>query len=398
MVKEQLRGVMTLEHPEAHHFTGDDLRLAKAVANQAAAALRNAQLFERVQSQERELEAVLDSISEGLLAVDHEWRIRLLNPAAQEYIGAGDGIIGKRLYEVTASPFFGNLVKLIGTANLTSGTHVFELRNQEAHRDYVVNVATLHQGHPKEVGYAIALYDVTSLKDLNRLKTHMIRMASHDLKSPLGLLVGYLDLVWTDISKGVLPDQAYIESIYKAVTRMETLIASLLDAHRSDQDSLVAVAIDPYELIQTVLDDVLPVAGQHEHKVIQNVQTNLHPLKGDFAQLREAMYNLIGNAIKYTPNAGTITVDSYTEEDRFYFSVKDTGYGIPADQQKYIFQPYFRATQAATEQIEGTGLGLSLVKEVVERHGGQAWFTSKEGTGSTFGFWLPLLDSPAQEQ
>jgi signal transduction histidine kinase len=104
------------------------------------------------------------------------------------------------------------------------------------------------------------------------------------------------------------------------------------------------------------------------------------------------MNNLLGNAIKYTPDGGTITINIYTEEDRFYFTVKDTGYGIPADQQLHIFEANFRAP--ATAHIGGTGVGLSLVKEVIERHGGQVWFTSEEGHGSTFGFWLPLLDNP----
>ncbi|MEP7289473.1 MAG: ATP-binding protein [Chloroflexota bacterium] len=394
VVEGQVRGVMTLEHPEPNHFSTDDLRLTNAVASQAAVALRNAQLFERVQLHQRQLSAVLDSISECLLAVDHKWRLRLLNPAAALLFGVtATEAIGQRLDEVSDTPIVAHLTKMISEAQLTDGRATFELSDDSTRRDYVVNLATLRQDAASPDGYAIALYDVSSLKDLSRLKTHMLKMASHDLKTPLGLLLGYIDLVWFEVGKGNVPDMAYIESIYKAITRMETLIASLLDAHGSDEDTIVSVPIDPYELVQTVLEDSLPSAQQHQQHIIRNFQRNLHPIKGDPVQLREAMNNLFGNAIKYTPDEGSLTINVYTEEDRFYFSIKDTGYGVPEDQQPNIFQPNFRASMPATKHIEGTGVGLSLVKEVVERHGGQVWFLSNEGVGSTFGFWLPLLDS-----
>jgi PAS domain S-box-containing protein len=388
----KVHGIMTLEHPDPNHFTPEDMKLGKAVANQASSALRNAQLFDRVQTQQSELSAVLNSISEGLVAVDHSWTVRLLNPAAEAMIGmTRDQVVGHRLDEVSSNPFFKQLISAILEQQPIADTKSFELHDDTARKDYIVNLAVLQQDKTDQVGYAIALYDVTSLKDLNRLKTHMIKMASHDLKSPLGLLLGYIDLIWTDVSAGTMPDPTYIEAIYKAITRMETLIASLLDAHRSEKDTLESKPIDPYELIHAVLEDMLPMAMQHKQTVLKNIQKNLHPVKGDFVQLREAMNNLVGNAIKYTPDGGTITLNVYIEEDRFYFSVKDTGYGIPDDQKDRIFQPYFRAQQASTAHIEGTGVGLSLVKEVVERHGGQAWFISEVGSGSTFGFWLPLL-------
>jgi PAS domain S-box-containing protein len=388
----EARGVMTLEHPEPNHFKPEDLMLAKAVANQAGAALRNAQLFDRVEAQQQQLSAVMNSISEGLLAVDSMWHIKLVNPAAEAMLGvSADEAVGQRLDEVTTNPLFAQLVETIKEATLITQMYTFELRDDQTRKDYVVNVAPLQQESDGKAGYAIALYDVSSLKDLNRLKTHMIKMASHDLKGPLGLLVGYLDLMLTDMQAGMMPDRLYIDNIYKAITRMETLIASLLDAHR-DEDSLQSKPIDPYELIQDIVEDMTPVAAQHNLTLVKNIRSNLHPIKGDFVQLREAVNNFVTNAFKYTPDGGTITINMYTEEDRFYFSVQDTGYGIPEDQQAYIFKPNFRASQPETAHIEGTGVGLSLVKEVVERHGGQVWFNSRKGEGSTFGFWVPMLD------
>lgn len=100
----------------------------------------------------------------------------------------------------------------------------------------------------------------------------------------------------------------------------------------------------------------------------------------------------MGNAIKYTPDEGEIDVKTRVENTMFHFSVKDTGYGIPEDQQARLFERFYRAKSRATEHIDGTGLGLSLVKSVIERHGGHVWFESKPGVGSTFGFQVPLAE------
>jgi PAS domain S-box-containing protein len=393
IIEGNVRGVMTLEHSEPNHFTADDLRLAKAVANQAEAALRNAQLFDRVTTQQHQMSAVMNSLDEVLLGVDDKWNLTLVNPAAESLLGVSAAqTIGKPLNRVSENPLFARIVDMITAANLSQGTKTYEVRDVDARRDYVVNVATLQADTVDVGGYAIALYDVTSLKDLTRLKVHMLKMASHDLKGPLGLLLGYVDLLHQDVLAGTLPEVSYIESIYKAITRMETLITTLLDAHRSEQENFVAAPVEFHDLVDGILEDMLPLTLQRNQQVVRKFQQDLRPVKGDAVQLREAVSNLISNASKYTPSGGTITIAVYAEDDRFYCSVKDTGYGIPHDQQSKIFQPYFRAKQDVTSNIEGTGVGLSLVKEVIERHGGQAWFTSEEGRGSTFGFWLPLLD------
>ncbi len=391
-VEGNVRGVLTLEHPEPYHFNQQDLRLVEAAANQASAALRNAQLFDRVQSQQRLLEAVLDSITDAVLVADHEWQILMLNPAAEVLLQAsGEAAIGKRLSTFRDNPLFVDLFQAIALTDRSVKTQTFELRDEASRRDYLVSVAALHQQDAQTEGYVIALADVTSLKDLSRLKTHMIRMASHDLKNPLSVLLGYLDIVRADFRKGVMPDPGYVENMYRVIARMEDLISTLLDTQRLDHETK-RQPISPQELIEAVLDDVHPEAIKRGHKFATTVAPNLREIRGDAFQLREAIGNLIYNAIKYTPDGGTIRLDFYVEDDRFYFTVEDHGIGIPADQQSQIFQPYFRTSQPQVQATAGTGVGLSLVKEVVERHGGQIWFSSKEGIGSIFTFWLPLLE------
>ena len=113
---------------------------------------------------------------------------------------------------------------------------------------------------------------------------------------------------------------------------------------------------------------------------------------GSEIQLQQAYSNFIGNAVKYTPPEGDITVRAWVENSQFMFEVEDNGYGIPSDRQERIFERFYRAHAPGTEKITGTGLGLSLVKTVVERHGGEVWLQSEEGIGSIFGCALPLME------
>ncbi|MDW8298362.1 MAG: ATP-binding protein [Anaerolineae bacterium] len=395
-VEGELRGVITLEHPQPNHFTQAHLRLVEAAANQAAASLRNAQLFDRVQGQQRQLQAVLDSVSESLLVLDTLLCVRLANPAALTLIGAQlPDVLGfnlESLAERLGNPFLAQLAQKL-TVALQENTNRFEARDERAKRDFVVNVARIDARRAAESGYVVALSDVSSLKDLTRLKTHMIQMASHDLKNPIGVLRNYLDVIYTDVQSGTMPDLLFLENMRKVLERMESLVVNLLNIQRAEEaEPLRREEFNPNDLIAVALEDMLPVFHARQQQLTQNIQPNLRPLKGDFERLREVIKNLLDNASKYTPEGGSIVISAYSEEERFTFSVKDNGYGIPADQQASIFQPYFRAKQAATQHISGTGVGLSLVKEVVERHGGQVWFISKEGQGSTFGFWLPILN------
>ncbi|MHB8625775.1 MAG: ATP-binding protein [Aggregatilineales bacterium] len=388
------RGILTLEHPEPNRFNKTDLQLVQAVANQASTAMINAQLYDKTKAQQRQLEAILNSTTEALFTIDAQGQLAHINPSAGELLGVS--LEEARNFTLESLAERNSLVHAIQEAmrqsKMTAGTQSFELHDERSHRDFVASVSKLPSGDNLEGGAVITLHDVTSLKDLNRLKTHMLQMASHDLKNPLGVLLGYLDMMREDTGRGVVPDPQFVEGMWRAVERMDYLIQTLLNQDRIEQSAKQRYqTLDPYGLVNGVVADMTDSAKAKNHRLQQEIAPGLPQFPGDAIELREAMNNLISNAIKYTPDGGLITIRMSAEDGRLFFSVSDTGVGIPADQQSAIFNKYFRTKQATTAQIEGTGLGLSLAKEVVERHGGTVWFQSEEGVGSTFGFWLPLL-------
>jgi PAS domain S-box-containing protein len=226
------------------------------------------------------------------------------------------------------------------------------------------------------------------VSELEQIKTDMIRIAAHDLRTPIAVIVPAVNMIEMD-SYGLSEAQAeYLGLIQNAAERMRMMITDILSLERIE-DSQRTERIDLCKLVSEVFEERRIFAKQ---KALQfDLAADHHALKvlGDTTQLREVIDNLIGNAIKYTPDGGAIMVRvSPNGDHKVVFEVEDNGYGIKSEQQAHLFRAFFRASSKETRNIEGTGLGLHLVKRIVERHGGQIRFHSVYGEGSTFGFEL----------
>ncbi|MFZ4816259.1 MAG: sensor histidine kinase [Phototrophicaceae bacterium] len=241
------------------------------------------------------------------------------------------------------------------------------------------------------VGQSQLEYQLNIAQKQEQLKTDMIRIAAHDLRGPLNTLNGYIGLLAEDLSNLALSDPlSYLNEMQRCVERMERLIEGILSLERIEQ----------YREGYTDLVDLSVLIGQvasqySAHNKITQTFRYLPPpsglwVYGSEAELIEALENLVNNAIKYTPPAGEIVLYCTTDADSALIAVKDTGYGVPEKLQLNLFSPFFRANTPETRAIPGTGLGLHLVKQIVERHGGSIFFESAYGVGSTFGFLLPL--------
>jgi len=226
---------------------------------------------------------------------------------------------------------------------------------------------------------------------LERLKSDMIRIAAHDLKNPLSVVLNYLDLLTDFPGANLEIDQVY-GSMKRSARRMHQIIQDFLSLERiqqvADQQTM-----HPFDLREVVSKARSEFASRAEQKMQQfevRVPDSECLVNGDPVQIYEAIANFVSNAIKYTPDAGRISVNLSRDGDIVRLEVTDTGYGIPEDQQDDLFQPFFRANTSETQKVEGTGLGLHLTKNIIERQGGSIIFYSVYGEGSTFGFTMPM--------
>ncbi len=252
--------------------------------------------------------------------------------------------------------------------------------------------AHLYQVSQTQLKQLQTLYEQVSR--LEQMKTDMIRIASHDLRNPIGIIRGYLSLIEMDILPRLDEMEAeFIHSITSSIDRMDRIINDILSLERIEQMARQDeyVAVDMAALTHTIIDTVAKHADDKQQTLIRDFEPDT-PLiiAGHGAQLHEAMFNLAENAVKYTPPGKTITIRLRSAHGEAVFEVIDEGFGIPEDRQDRMFEPFYRAKQDEAADIEGTGLGLHLVKNIVERHSGRIIFKSVYREGSTFGFAIPL--------
>ncbi len=232
------------------------------------------------------------------------------------------------------------------------------------------------------------------IAELENIKTDMLRIAAHDLRNPLTAIMGFVSLLERD--ETVIPPslQDFYTVVKLCTQKMYTITENILSLQRIE--ALTAKThnepINITDMLQTLSFEQAYFAQQKQIRLTADLPTESLFVEGDGVELREAFENLVTNAVKYTPPQGRIHVElKPQDENRIQVLICDNGYGIPHDQQGRIFQPFFRAKSKETETIDGMGLGLHLVKRILERHQGEIQFESHEGQGTTFFVSLPLL-------
>jgi two-component system phosphate regulon sensor histidine kinase PhoR len=363
-------------------------------AEQVAPALVMARLNTLQLRQRDLLQAILSSTPDPVLVVNQEGQIVRTNPAA---VALFDTDVSRRdvigfLIEQTG----GQEINRSGLLPLAESLR----RDQPFNREFSINKRRFSLvGAPLravEAGWVLLLHDITALKNLDELRSRMLRMASHDLKNPLSVIKGYAELLLEDeLSAG---HHKMLSHILTSSNRMFHLITELLDSDR--------VRLGTLELVRLDFNAAVAQITQEFHAQIEDKRLTLTftPatrdtwVMGDAPQLREAVGNLISNAIKYTPPGGKITVTLVAYMRKVQLCVADTGIGIPKEAQPNLFTPYYRVRSEATAHITGTGLGLSIVRDVVESHGGRIWVESAPGQGSAFYLELPLAMTEAEHE
>lgn len=355
-------------------------------------------------------DAMFDNTPNPIIAYDLRRRVVAYNPAAAPFAVQRVDVIGTPITEV-----FPTLCRALGQDLNADEIHIGDA-------DYQVIAAPALTRQGKTRGYLIILTDITPIRRAERaqhallerisrleaLKSEMIRMGAHDLKNPLSTLIGYLD--YFRMEGDALNAEAMskpLEMMDRAAQMMLRIVTDILSLDRiermaADQTfhsmNLAALVEQTAKALRTDADmkGLHYVVTGEEKKESDEQDESAFIVCGDAVQLREAISNLIGNAIKYTPQGGAVCISVKEEGGEIIFRVVDTGMGIPLDMQTKLFQPFFRAKTPENYQIEGTGLGLYLVKGIIERHSGAMIVESRYGEGSTFGFRLPASKTSDQ--
>jgi len=360
--------------------------------------LEDANEARRKAEEERDkTEAIITNLVDGLLVFDRERRLVLINPRAENFFGVkSEDVIGRPISELNTFPSFKPLVALI--RNGIKRVFKKELPIKENLTLEVSTVSMISGG--KKLGSLVILHDVTREKLIEKMKTEFVSISAHQLRTPLSAIKWTLKML-LDGDLGPITDEQreFIEKTYKSNERMINLINDLLNVTRIEEGRYLykPVLAQIENIVQSVIDSRKEEIKRKKLKFrFKKPKKKLPKVKVDVEKIGLAISNLIDNAIKYTLAGGKVTVSLEYTKKEIEFSVKDTGVGIPKDQQGRIFSKFFRGANVMRMETEGSGLGLFITKQIIEAHGGKIWFESEENKGTTFHFTLPIKEGFAE--
>jgi PAS domain S-box-containing protein len=414
-VSEDVLGVLLLHHPQPGYFTDTHLKLVSAAASQVAASINNAELYHMIresaermggmlraqQEEASKIRAILEGIADGVMVADARGSVILLNAAAEEILGMSrEEIAGRPIHEL--SGLYGAegdtwlaLIKEWAQALPAKGEPTFFESQFETEEKVVsVHMAPVLMGD-EFLGMVSVFRDITREVAVDRMKSELISVVSHQLRTPMTSVKGYTDLLYLETVGKINEAQRRFLSIIKSnADRLALLANDLLDISRIETGRM-RLNVE-FIHISAIIDEIAAsLRGQIEEKGLSlklDIPESLSPIYGDRDRVTQILINLIDNARHYTPAGGQITVSAQVRGDFLQVSVADTGIGIAPEDQKKIFDRFYRADHSLVQEVAGTGLGLSIAKSFVEMHGGEIWVESEPGQGSTFSFTLPLAE------
>lgn len=394
---EEIFGVlMVIGGARGHLFEKQDARLLELLAAQASVAISNGKLFssqknltEQLSSAHEQLRTVLISTENPVLAVDRRLNLIFTNPAAEELFGLDT--IHSRAHLIKAIPQHAlpsNYKEALKSIR-SKGSYRYEIELKG--HTYYAQLACLGSRRHIE-GFVAVLNDVSELKELDRIKSEMVRMTSHDLKNPLQAAFANLELLRDDVEAADNEEMTLsVNNIERQLNKMHRIISGILDLERVRIGSKLSEQCQIQSILEEAVEELEDFAKENQISLRLDVSPKVADFMGDTAQFKRAMVNLIENAIKFNSAGGEVLIQAKNESNRLRIVVSDDGIGIPEELQSKIFERFFRGHQKGAEHISGSGLGLSLVKAVVESHNGQIWLRSKANVGTSFYITVPTV-------
>ena len=443
--KDILYGVLTLQRPAA--YTSEELRLVRNLSNMAAAALENVELFHRVRTDQEQWRAIWSASSDGIALVGRNACFLEANPAFGQIFGIDpQQVVGMECLELFGCYDVSGCDESAGREGVSPGRDELAGRDKSAGRDELagrdssrpysgeicmiqralqeqdalpyIEVDLSIKGASRSIGLSVTpvsltdqpfclviARDMTAIRDVTRMKANFLSMITHELRSPINAINGYLDLALTGIAGDLNAQQReFIQRARSGSEHLYALVEDLLLVSRADsgQLRLNRSILKLQELVANSVEEMELTAADSQISIQIAIPGDFPQLYADGVRLQQVLRNLISNAIRFTPPGGSVTIaariidaapTTSNEEAQQVVAVevRDTGCGIVPEHRERIFERFYQITQGNAGRAGGQGLGLAIVKMIVELHGGQVTVESVPGEGSTFTFTLPGL-------
>jgi len=401
VVQERIIGVAhACNKRYEQEFNQDDLRLMEMLGEQAAAVISNAQLYIKLTEEKERLEDALESIHAGVMVINSEGTVRLINRAACQALELpADGYEGKQFTGIVTHE---NILELFTE---TLQTHQERSLEVELPGEQIFRIETSmvfsENSHLSDV---VAIFtDISDIRHVDRMKTTFVSTVSHELRTPLTSIKGFIATLLDD-SEGFYDAQTRQEFygiIDQECDRLTRLISDLLNISRIESGRAIEMQISEVNL-HKLAGQVLSSQQQYTPAPppVNNVLQDLPSIEADPDKVGQILDNLVGNAVKYSPDGGKIVVSVQDEGDTVRIDVTDEGLGIPPQHQEKIFDRFQMIDDDTKRKgIKGTGIGLYLVRHLARAHGGEVWLEwSETDEGSTFSVRLPKIPQLEQSQ
>ncbi len=391
--------------PETYN---DDLAALARAMNETATRL--AQTIRSLTEEHSRTAAILESMAEGVAVVGVDERVVFSNAAFAQIIGWGTNPLanggatqgeassaqapgqGRMLVELVRQSELLGLVKraLAERQRVESEVTVGTLRP----RTFAVTAAPVRGGEAsgEPIGAVLVLHDISELRRLERVRQDFVANVSHEFKTPLTAIRGFAETLLAGALDDAENRKRFVEIIQEHAERLTRLTDDLLRLSKIEagQMELQLHSLNAADLVALCVETARFSSQRKQLTIEVNCPPALPAVRGDAGRLRDALQNLLDNAVQYTPPGGHILVSAAVSDGEMIFSVADDGIGIPQAEQERIFERFYRVDEGRSREVGGTGLGLSIARHIVEAHGGRIWVESTLGEGSRFHFSAPV--------
>jgi len=351
------------------------------------------ELFKQVSLEKTQLETVLSTMSEGVMVVRGDGKITLINNALKDMLGIKDDWIEKPYWEIFRIREIMELVENVIKKQLAEKKEISVLYPTE--RYFLASAIPLNSVEKEAI---FVIFDITEFKRLERIKADIVANVSHELRTPLTAIKGYIETLEEGAYENPDERNHFLSVIKRHTDRLINIVSDLLllseierkSAPWGEESKTAFEDVDFKEVVHSSLEALKSRVEEKSLHVSLNIQDGLPKYKGDRFLLEQMLINLIDNAVKYTPERGTIGVQVNQSDSHLGIEVFDRGVGIPKEHLPRIFERFYRADKTRSRKLGGTGLGLSIVKHVVIMHGGEIQVESEVGKGSRFIITLPV--------